>query len=77
MKKFKPTPYKIKAYACKECGKKKQIGTNHFWECYWSVFQGNRCPVCAIEKPNNATTWECQEPAPDPSAIPSKWTTTK
>jgi len=54
-----------KEYACKRCGHKKIIKTNHYFDCYGSVLIGNRCHVCMIEVPNDATVWECLEKDPN------------
>jgi hypothetical protein len=71
----KPTisKYKEKPYKCQKCGYEKQIGTNHFGECY-SLGNYNRCPKCP---PMDITTWECQEPCPDNMQKPAPWKTVK
>ena len=54
--------YSRKAYQCKECGQEKEIGTNHWGECY---------PVCDIcEK---QTVWECLDPMPKGYEKPQLW----
>ena len=74
MKKNKNLPttrkYEVKPYHCAKCGFKKQIGTNHFGECY-SLGSYNQCPKCPHW--NNPTTWICDLPLPKGMAKPEPW----
>ncbi len=54
--------YCVKPYKCQGCGTVKQIGTNHWGECY---------PFC--QKCRTSTVWECQEPVPEGYKKPAPW----
>ncbi len=54
--------YTCKTYRCTGCGTEKQIGTNHWGQCY---------PYCG--KCNTITVWECLEPVPDGYGVPEPW----
>jgi hypothetical protein len=55
-----------KPYQCAECGKERELQTNHWGECYpW-------CTVC--EQP---TTHKCLEEAPEGYGTPEPWKTVK
>lgn len=63
----------FKQYACKACGHKKMIDTNHYGECY-SLGNYNRCPDCRPLPPDKrnpqaviypTTVWVCQEKEPE------------
>lgn len=69
---MKPTTEKArgKEYACKTCGHKKVIDTNHYGECY-SFGNWNRCPKCIPS--NLPTVWVCTESPPDGMGVPEPW----
>lgn len=54
--------YSKKPYECTECGQEKEIGTNHWGECY---------PVCDVCK--KQTVWKCLEPLPSGYKKPEPW----
>ncbi len=58
-----------KPYRCKSCGYEKQIGTNHWGECY-GFGNLNHCPRCPQIEP---TVWLCQEKPPEGMEIPEPW----
>lgn len=53
--------YSMKAYRC-ECGSEREIGTNHWGECY------SHCSVC-----NGPGRWTCQEEPPPGYGKPEPW----
>lgn len=66
-KKLKVTgKYSVKAYQCTECGSKKEIGTNHWGDCY------PHCYIC-----NKQTVWKCNEPVPEGYTTPKPWKAVK
>lgn len=62
--------YSVKPYKCKECGYEKEIGTNHWGECY-SFGNYNTCPNCPPWKRPN--TWVCLESPPEGIELPEPW----
>jgi len=54
--------YSYKPYKCKECGQEKELGTNHWGECY---------PVCDVC--GKQTVWECLDPLPEGYTKPDPW----
>jgi len=54
--------YTHKPYRCTECKNEREIGTNHWGECY------PVCPVCRKQ-----TVHECLEPLPEGMAKPEPW----
>ena len=58
--------YSLKPYKCTGCSQEKEIGTNHWGECY------PYCNIC-----NKQTVWECLEEVPEGYTKPKpwKWTT--
>lgn len=57
--------YTYKPYECTNCGLEKEIGTNHWGECY------PRCPNC------DNMCFKCNEPVPKGYGVPEKWKTVK
>ena len=55
-------PYKIKPYRCRDCGVEREIGTNHWGDCY------PFCNLCG-----HITSWECLEEIPIGFAKPVPW----
>lgn len=62
--------YSVKKYKCQECGHEKEIGTNHWGECY-SFGNYNTCPTCPPYKRPN--TWICCEKPPKGYGKPKPW----
>jgi len=54
--------YSYKLYRCTTCGLEKELGTNHWGECY---------PACSICR--KQTVWECLEPLPEGYTRPDPW----
>ncbi len=73
--------YSTKHYQCKACGQSKEIGTNHWGECY-SLGNYNRCPKCGPLPPDRrnpqaviypVTVWVCAETPPAGMGKPEPW----
>ena len=62
--------YSMKPYRC-QCGAEREIGTNHWGECY------SDCNVCRIESVGKTFQgrWTCLEEPPEGYALPAPWTT--
>lgn len=54
--------YSYKPYQCDTCGQEKELGTNHWGECY---------PVCDVC--GKQTIWKCLEPVPEGFTKPDPW----
>ena len=67
MGKLKTTgKYSLKPYQCSSCGAEKEIGTNHWGECY------PYCSICMEQ-----TVWKCLDPVPEGYTTPKPWKTVK
>lgn len=55
--------YSQKNYKCRNCGKEKLIGTNHWGAVY---------PSCACSRGGPAI-WDCLEPVPEGYTKPEEW----
>ena len=62
--------YSHKKYKCSVCGHIKDIGTNHYGQCY-SFGNYNCCPKCPPYK--RPTIWECIEEMPKDMKRPANW----